>query len=126
MGKKYTNFAINLDGLDQEENWYALITNYNYEQFVIDRINSMKENISDVVSEVFTPIEESVVEVRGKQKVKQTKVMPNYVFVKARLTTETWKLLMNVTGVTSIMCVAGMPSVISEKEIGRMKSLSVA
>ncbi len=130
MGKKYTNFAINLDGLDQEENWYALMTSYNYEQYVVDKIKSMNDNLDSFVSDAFIPIENVPVEVKRKGQtkieIKQNKVMPNYVFIKTRLSIDKWKLLMNVTGVTSIMCVAGIPSIISEKEINRMKALSVA
>lgn len=128
MGKKYTNFTINFDGVDDKEQWYAVITNYNYEKFVINRLNFLNTNLGrEVISEVFTPIQLITTKTKKngieKIKVKEENIMPSYVFIKTTLNLDMWKLIMNITGIRCIMCTAGMPTAISEDEIIKTKKL---
>jgi transcriptional antiterminator NusG len=129
MGKKYVSFNINLDGLVEEERWYTLFTGWNCEMDVIDRINKInittKSGIK--ISEAFTPLQEVIVQKKKNglmvDTIKYEKVMPNYVFIKTKLDSDMYQLIMNISGVSAIMCTSGIPSSIQEKDIEKMKGI---
>lgn len=129
MGKKYTNFKVNLDGLDSKPQWYTVVTQYNYEQYVVNSINKViEENKSNqFIFEAFSGIvvtEQEVVNKKGvtKIKVKNEKVIPNYVFVKAIMNVNTWNILTNLTGVSAVLCTSGVPVATTDTKIAEIKN----
>ena len=129
MGKKYTNFKVNLDGLDSKSQWYTVVTQYNYEQYVVNSINKIiEENKSNpFIFEAFSGIvvtEQRTVNKKGvvRTKVKNEKVIPNYVFVKTIMNVDTWNLLTNLTGVSAILCTSGVPVATTDTKIAEIKN----
>lgn len=129
MGKKYTNFRVNLDGLDSEPSWYTVITQYNYENYVVNSINKIisEGTSNNLLLEAFSGVVElknETVNKKGevKVKIKNEKIFPNYVFVKALMTIETWTMLTNLTGVSAILCTSGMPVPTTDKKIDEIKN----
>ncbi len=130
MGKKYTTFKVNLEGLNDKARWYTIVTQYNYEQKVASDISVMikDHSLSDYIEDVFCGIreEEEVVEnSKGelKVKMKNVKVMANYVFVKTKMDAKIWSVLTNITGVSAILCTAGMPVSTSDKKMLETKKM---
>lgn len=122
MGKKHTQFRVNVEGLGDTERWYALTTSWNYESFVIERIIDMNKNLGMIILDTFTPTVERL-EQRGKKtKLVKEKLMPNYVFIKTKLTVDVYKLIMNISGVVGFMCMGGVPAIITEKDIDNIKN----
>lgn len=130
MGKKFTTFKVNLDGLDITPRWYTIVTQYNYEQKVANDINKMSndERMKGIICEAFSGIKEIKQEVRNKKgelkiKIINEKVMANYVFVKTKVNPEVWGILSNITGVSAILCVSGVPISTPDIEIEKMRKL---
>lgn len=127
MGKKYTNFKVNLDGLETKSQWYTIVTQYNYEQYVVNSLNKIIEDKSNsYIFEAFSGIvvtEQQTVNKKGvvRTKVKNEKVIPNYVFVKAIMNVDTWNLLTNLTGVSAILCTSGVPVATTDTKIADIK-----
>lgn len=128
MGKKYTNFRVNLEGLDTQPLWYTIITQYNYENYVVNSINKIiNENSNGLLIETFSGVvehKEETVNKKGeiKTKIKNEKIFPNYVFVKAIMNIETWTMLTNLTGVSAILCTSGVPVPTTDKKILEIKN----
>lgn len=129
MGKKYTNCRVNLDGLGEESKWYTLTTITNYEAKIEKDIKNIIErnNTNGLIEDVFAPLFiDKVITVTktGKNKVtnKTIKVIPNYIFVKAKMTIEVWQILNNISGVQMVLCSTGIPVPTNENEINRIKS----
>lgn len=128
MGKKYVSFDINLEGSGVEPKWYTLVTMSNYEAKVEKNIKMIIDNgISNgQIVDVFAPIKQikTVKEYKnGKKKIitKNEKILPNYVFVKAQMNIDMWKMINNITGVKVILTSSGTPIPVDEKEIESIK-----
>lgn len=128
MGKKFTAFNVNLEGLDSEAQWYTIVTQYNYEQYVVNSINKLiEENQGNkFIFETFSgivEIEQSYKNKKGetKTKIKNEKVIPNYVFVKAIMDVNAWNILTNLTGVSAILCTSGTPVATTDSKIKEIK-----
>ena len=128
MGKKYTAFNVNLEGLDTKPQWYTIVTQYNYEQYVANSINKLiDENQNDkFVFETFSgviEVKQKYTTKKGEQriKIKNEKVIPNYVFVKALMNVTTWNILTNLTGVSAILCTSGTPVSTTDSKIEEIK-----
>lgn len=128
MGKKYTNFKVNLDGLDKEPLWYTIVTQYNYENYVVNSINKIitEGTGNNLLLEAFSGVVELETKTYNKKgeekiKIKNEKILPNYVFVKALMTIETWNMLTNLTGVSAILCTSGVPVSTTDEKIKETK-----
>lgn len=129
MGKKYTNFKVNLEGLDSKPQWYTVVTQYNYEQYVVNSINKIiEENKSNqFIFEAFSGVvvtEQKTINKKGdtKIKIKNEKVIPNYVFIKAIMNVNTWNILTNLTGVSAVLCTSGVPVATTDTKISEIKN----
>ncbi len=129
MGKKYTNFKVNLDGLDKEPLWYTIVTQYNYENYVVNSINKIitEGTGNNLLLEAFSGVVELETKTYNKKgeekiKIKNEKILPNYVFVKALMTIETWNMLTNLTGVSAILCTSGVPVSTTDEKIKETKN----
>lgn len=128
MGKKFTAFNVNLEGLNSKPQWYTIVTQYNYEQYVVNSINKViEENPGEqLLFEAFSGIvevEQMHTNKKGQTsiKIKNEKVIPNYVFVKALMDVRTWNLLTNLTGVSAVLCTSGVPVATTDKKIDEIK-----
>ena len=125
MGKKYVTFNVNLEGLDDKARWYTIVTQYNYEQMVTNNLNKLAQS-NENIDHAFCAIKEEeyvTTNAKGQHvvKTKNVKMMANYVFVKAKMDVDVWTTIMNITGVSAILCTAGIPVFTSEKKINEIK-----
>lgn len=125
MAKKTFVFRANIDGLDDKPRWYTIVTNYNYEQKVAKDINKIAES-NDMILEAFSgikEIEEIKINKKGEEvkKPRNIKLLPNYVFVKTRMNPTIWSILSNITGVSAVLCLGGVPVFTEESKINKMK-----
>lgn len=130
MGKKFTTFKVNLEGLETIARWYTIVTIYNYEQKVTNDINKMicEDALSGIAEESFCGIKEIKEEVTNKKgekriKIRNEKVMANYVFIKTKMDARVWSMLTNITGVSAILCTAGIPIPTSDSKIEKIKTI---
>lgn len=128
MGKKFTSFNVNLEGLDSKPQWYTIVTQYNYEQYVVNSLNKIIEENSNeqFVFEAFSGVverEELYKNKKGetKTKIRNEKIIPNYVFVKAIMNVRAWNVLTNLTGVSAILCTSGTPVATTDSKIIEIK-----
>lgn len=130
MRKKQVLFNANLDGLDKKPEWYTIVTLYNYEDMVANKINemSMMDEYKDFIIEAFPGVQkvkEHYINKKGEYctKIKSKKILSNYCFVKCYITPEIWNTLTNITGFGSIICISGRPVSTSESEINKVKDM---
>lgn len=130
MGQKYTLFKASLEGLDDKPRWYTIITAYNYEQKVTNDLKKMAASpeFKDLVVDAFSgsKITEELYTVKSgeiKVKNKTDKVFMNYVFVKSTMDAKMWNTLMNITGVSGILCVAGRPVYTDDNKIEETRAM---
>ena len=109
MGKKYTTFKVNLEGLNDKARWYTIVTQYNYEQKVANDISKMikDDSLNSSIEDVFCGIKEEQIATTNRKgeiviKTKNEKIMANYVFVKTKMDAHIWSVLTNITGVSAI------------------------
>lgn len=127
MFKKNVLFNANLDGLADIPAWYTLVTSYNYESQVADKLNKMASNdYKNVIFEAFPGtqlVNNYYKNKKGKIAIrkKYNKQYMNYAFCKCKMTPEIWNAIIGITGVGSIMCVSGAPVSTPEKEILKIR-----
>lgn len=128
--KKQVLFNANLDGLDKEADWYTIVTLYNYEDIVANKLNELSKipEYSEFIFGGFPGIKktkEHYINKKGEYKIKNknTKVFSNYCFVKCKMTPEIWNTLMNITGFSSIICISGRPVGTREEKIKEVKEM---
>ncbi|MBQ8612173.1 MAG: transcription termination/antitermination protein NusG [Oscillospiraceae bacterium] len=102
-----------------EAQWYVVHTYSGYENKVKDNLLTLVENrrLQDVIPEVRVPTE-IVPEVKdGKARDVEHKLFPGYVFVKMRMTDETWYIVRNTRGVTGFVGPSSKPVPLSQAEV---------
>jgi transcription antitermination factor NusG len=129
MGK-ITKPVIDLEGLPTEPAWYLVATRYNSEEkYARDLLDGLKASgLSDYIVECFLPIRAEVVETtdkKGKVKTKivKTKILDNYVYVKAIMNETVWDYLRTRLGASTVLAPGGIPSITPEEDVERMKML---
>jgi transcription antitermination factor NusG len=130
MGKKFIQFKVNLDGLETVARWYTIVTIYNYEQKVAGDINKLilEEALNGIAEESFCGIRETKEEYLNKNgekktKIKNEKVLANYVFIKTKMNPRVWAMLTNITGVSAILCTSGVPVSTPDSKIAHIKEI---
>jgi transcription antitermination factor NusG len=128
MGQKMPMVAINLQSVPKKPAWYTVVTKFNYEQkYAKDLLAGLKNSpAGDSIFEVVVPFKEHkeiVKDSKGKEKEKVTieKIMPLYVFVKAEMNDYVWNYLRNTAGAATILAAGGIPLVMTEQEITKIK-----
>lgn len=132
MGKKMMPvYKVNL-GYDTEISWYVLKTDFNYEQKAADNILKLAKGrgYDEEILEVIVPVietTETVIDKHGapKKRKRRTKVygLDGYIWVRMRLTPETWNLVRNATGISGWLNTDGKPFPLTREEIeGVMKA----
>jgi len=103
--------------------WYLVHTYSGKEQKVV---TELKERIAgygleDRILDVLLPIDYySMVDKRGKRKIKPIKVFPGYILVRMIMDDEAWYVVRNTPGVLGFVGPTGKPTPISEEEIKKI------
>lgn len=106
----------------EEARWYIVHAYSGFENKVAQQIEEQveRQDMSDLVEEVFVPTEE-VIEMRRGQKVKtDRKFFPGYVLAKMVMNDESYHLIKNLPKVTGFLGSSGKPSPITEAEAARI------
>ena len=106
----------------EQARWYIIHAYSGFENKVAQQIQEQAERqeMSDLIEEVFVPTEE-VVEIRRGQRVStDRKFFPGYVLAKMSMTDESYHLIRNLPKVTGFLGTGGKPSPISEAEAARI------
>lgn len=106
--------------LKKDHKWYVIHTYSGYENNVKANIEKIVDNrnMSNYISEVIVPIQETVeITKSGQKKVVPRKIFPGYVFLKMIMNDETWYVVRNTRGVTSFVGPGSKPVALTEQEV---------
>ena len=103
--------------------WYILHTYSGYESLVKKSIEQMVENgnLQDVILDIKIPTETLVEERNGKLKAYEAKVMPCYVYIKLKYSSQIWYLITNTRGVTGFVGPQGKALPLTDEEVKRLR-----
>lgn len=107
----------------EEAKWYVLHTYSGYEDLVKANLTQMVENnhLEDEIFDIKILTEETVEERNGKKKVVVTKIMPCYVYIKLRYSSQIWYLVTNTRGVTGFVGPQGRALPLTDEEVKRLR-----
>lgn len=111
-----------LENKSTEPRWYVVHTRTGYENKVATDLEKTVENrgLQDLILEITIPTEE-VTEIKdGKKKVFTRKLYPCYIMVKMILTSQTWYIVRNATGVTGFVGSSTDPVPLTDEEVVAM------
>ena len=109
--------------MSAEFKWYVAHTYSGYENKFKDSIEKTVENrgLGDLIAQVCIPVEEAVEENdKGEKKTVSRKIYPGYVFIKMKMTDESWYVVRNTRGVTGFVGPGSKPVPLSSEEVERM------
>lgn len=109
--------------MQEEAKWYVIHTYSGYENMVKDSLERLVENngLSERIFEIKIPLEQTVEEKNGKQKVIMRKRFPCYVFVKITYANDLWYLITSTRGVTGFVGPNGRPIPLQDDEVKKMQ-----
>jgi len=129
MGQKMPVVRVNLATIPDEALWFTVVTKYNYEKkFASDLQCSIKNlGLEDRILEVIVPIKEEKYIIKNKagkevEKIKEEKIYPSYVFVKAKMNEQVWDILRNTSGSANVMAASSCPLYIRDDEMDKIKA----
>ena len=106
--------------MSAEFKWYVAHTYSGYENKVKDSIEKTVENrgLSELIGDVCIPVEEAVEENdKGEKKTVSRKIYPGYVFIKMKMTDESWYVVRNTRGCTGFVGPGSKPVPLSDAEV---------
>ena len=105
-----------------EAKWYILHTYSGYEALVKKNIEQMVENgnLQEEILDTKIPTETLIEDRNGKLKAYEAKIMPGYVFIKLRYSSQLWFMLTNTRGVTGFVGPNGHAWPLEEDEVKRL------
>lgn len=109
--------------MSAEFKWYVAHTYSGYENKVKDSIEKTVENrgLGDLIGDVRIPMEEAVEENEsGVKKTVSRKIYPGYVFIKMKMTDESWYVVRNTRGCTGFVGPGSKPVPLSDGEVERL------
>ena len=109
--------------MSAEFKWYVAHTYSGYENKVKDSIEKTVENrgLGELIGDVCIPVEEAVEENdKGEKKTVTRKIYPGYVFIKMKMTDESWYVVRNTRGCTGFVGPGSKPVPLSEEEVERL------
>ena len=109
--------------MSAEFRWYVAHTYSGYENKVKDSIEKTVENrgLGELIGEVCIPVEEAIEENdKGEKKTVSRKIYPGYVFIKMKMTDESWYVVRNTRGCTGFVGPGSKPVPLSEMEVERL------
>ena len=108
--------------VDLGPRWYVVHTYTGYENKVKANLEKIIENrnLGDRIFECLVPTETVVETVNGTEKEVEVKLYPSYVFVKMRMSPETWHVVRNIIGVTGFVGPGSKPEPLRDDEVVSM------
>ena len=99
--------------------WYVIATSSGYEKRVKENLEKKIANLGlqDKITDVFVPVTQyEVTDSKGNVKIKEEKVIPNYVFVRMIMTDETWHVVFNTENTLNFVGADNKPEPIADAE----------
>ena len=114
--------AIVDKNIDKEPKWYALHVFSGYENIAKQNleITTDKYNLHDRIFQIVIPMEDELVEKRGKKVLVPKKTMPGYLLVKMIYGDDIWHAVTRTQYVTGFVGPKGRPESITDEEARRM------
>jgi len=108
--------------IDAEPKWYVLKTFSGYENIAKQNLEIVREkyNLQDRIFEITIPMEDELVEKRGKKEFVSKKIMPGYIFVKMRYGDDIWHAVTRTQYISSFVGPAGRPIGITPEEVQKL------
>ncbi len=106
----------------EEAKWYVVHTRTGYENKVKTDLEKTVEHrdMQDLIQEIKIPTEEVVEIKEGQKKTVSRKIYPCYIMVKMVMTSETWYIVRNATGVTGFVGPGTDPVPLTDEEVTAM------
>ncbi|MDD4290792.1 MAG: transcription termination/antitermination protein NusG [Clostridia bacterium] len=106
-----------------EHKWYVLHTYAGHEDVVKANLTQMAiiNELTDVITDIQIPTEQSVEVHNGKRKVVETKIYPCYVYIKMVYSPQLWYMLTNTRGVTGFVGPQGKAWPLTDEEVKRLR-----
>lgn len=114
--------AIIDNNKDTEPKWYALHVNSGYENIAKQNLEITidKYDLHDRIFQIVIPMEDELVEKRGKKVLVPKKTMPGYMLVKMLYGDDIWHAVTRTQYVNSFVGPKGRPVCITDEEARRM------
>ncbi len=108
-----------LDGMNVGLRWYVAHTYSGYENKVKTNLEKIVENrgLGNLIYEVKVPVETVIEKDGDKEKVKELKLYPSYVFIKMIMTDESWHAVRHISGFTGFVGPGARPTPLTEQEV---------
>lgn len=108
--------------MNDEFMWYVAHTYSGYENKVKANIEKTVENrgLQNLIEDIRVPMEEVIEQKGDERKTVLRKVYPGYVFVKMKMTNESWYIVRNTRGCTGFVGPGSKPVPLSEREVERL------
>ncbi len=113
----------NLDReIDKEPNWYVLHTYSGYESIAKQNLEIVvdKYNLQDRIFDIIIPMEDELVEKKGKKELVPRKMMPGYIIVKMKYGDDIWHAVTRTQYITGFVGPKGRPVPITPDEVQRL------
>lgn len=108
--------------IDKEPKWYVLHTFSGYENVAKQNLEIVieKYNLQDRIFDIVIPMEDELVEKRGKKELVPKKMMPGYIIVKMRYGDDIWHAVTRTQYITGFVGPKGRPVCITPDEVQRL------
>ena len=114
--------AIVDKNIDKEPKWYVLHVFSGYENIAKQNLEITidKYNLQDRIFQIVIPMEDELVEKRGKKVLVPKKMMPGYIIVKMIYGDDIWHAVTRTQYISSFVGPQGRPVCITEDEVARL------
>lgn len=114
--------AIVDKNIDKEPKWYVLHVFSGYENIAKQNLEITvdKYNLQDRIFQIVIPMEDELVEKRGKKVLVPKKTMPGYILVKMMYGDDIWHAVTRTQYITGFVGPKGRPICITDEEARRM------
>lgn len=114
--------AIVDKNIDKEPKWYVLHVFSGYENIAKQNLEITvdKYNLQDRIFDIIIPMEDELVEKRGKKVLVPKKTMPGYILVKMMYGDDIWHAVTRTQYITGFVGPKGRPICITDEEARRM------
>ena len=114
--------AIVDKNIDKEPKWYVLHVFSGYENIAKQNLEITvdKYNLQDRIFDIVIPMEDELVEKRGKKVLVPKKTMPGYILVKMMYGDDIWHAVTRTQYITGFVGPKGRPICITDEEARRM------
>ena len=115
--------AIVDKNIDKEPKWYVLHVFSGYENIAKQNleITIEKYDLQNRIFQIVIPMEDELVEKRGKKVLVPKKTMPGYILVKMMYGDDIWHAVTRTRGITGFVGPKGRPLHLTEEEIRKMR-----